>query len=127
MAKRVSHAERLGNRTGGDGTRLQSLTQDRAGNPVPKQFCSFNGVRTSLPERRRGTPAMTAGAQSVEASRAATARVGDLTLRYAKTLALDAVSLAVPAGCFVSSVASLYRNSKTSASASRTLVWERIK
>ena len=28
---------------GGDGTRLQSLTDDGAGNAVPKQFCSLNG------------------------------------------------------------------------------------
>lgn len=30
---------------GGDGTRLKSLTDDGAGNPVPKQFCSLDGVK----------------------------------------------------------------------------------
>lgn len=32
----------------GEGSRLSSITRNRNGNPVPKQFCSLNGVSTLL-------------------------------------------------------------------------------
>jgi mannose-1-phosphate guanylyltransferase len=37
---------------GGDGTRLQSLTLEIAGDPRPKQFCSFFGGKTLLAQTR---------------------------------------------------------------------------
>jgi mannose-1-phosphate guanylyltransferase len=35
---------------GGEGSRLQSLTTDDSGDPVPKQFCSLRGGQTLLAE-----------------------------------------------------------------------------
>src|SRR6202790_4239075 len=35
---------------GGEGTRLQSLTTDDSGDPVPKQFCSLRGEQSLLAE-----------------------------------------------------------------------------
>lgn len=37
----------------GDGTRLATLTKDKYGTSVPKQFCSLNGGRSLLQETRR--------------------------------------------------------------------------
>jgi mannose-1-phosphate guanylyltransferase len=38
---------------GGEGSRLQSLTTDDSGDPVPKQFCSLRGGQTLLAETLR--------------------------------------------------------------------------